>query len=134
MKKEFSKSWKSSRQTRKQRKYRFNAHHKIKQELLSSNLSKELRKKHNRRSFTLIKGDQVKVLRGKHQGKSGKVDLIDFRKMKIMIEGLQITKKDGTKINVKIDPSKVQIQELNLEDKKRIESLNKTIKKTTGEK
>jgi ribosomal protein L24 len=40
--------------------------------------------------------------------------------MRVSIEGIQIQKKDGTKVNVYIQPSNIQIQELNLEDKERI--------------
>ena len=49
MKKDFSKSWKSSRQPRKQRKYVFNAPLHIRHKLVSANLSKELRKKYGKR-------------------------------------------------------------------------------------
>ena len=50
MKRKFSKSWKSSKQPRKQRKYSANAPLHLKRKLLSVNLSKELRKKYGKRS------------------------------------------------------------------------------------
>jgi large subunit ribosomal protein L24 len=125
MKKEFSKKWIGSRQTRKQRKYRSNAHLKLRHKMLSANLSKELRKKYGRRNFTLRKGDKVKIMKGEFKGKVGKVDIVDMRNLKASIEGMQKTKKEGTKINVKFYSSNLQIQELNLEDKNRIASLEK---------
>ncbi|MEM3405648.1 MAG: 50S ribosomal protein L24 [Candidatus Pacearchaeota archaeon] len=123
MKKKFSIKWKSSKQKRKQRKYRFNAPLHIRKKLISANLSKELRKKYNRRSFPLRKGDLVKIMRGSFKGKSGKIEKINLKKLKVSIEGIQKQKKDGTKINIWFDPSKLQIIELNLEDKKRLKKL-----------
>jgi len=139
MKKQFSTHWKASRQTRKQRKYLANAPKNIRQKMLSSNLSKDLRKKYERRSFTLRKGDKVKVMRGEMFGKEGKINLVDVKKLRVTLEGVQETKKDGTKVNVIFNPSNLQIIELNLDDKKRIMSLSrksnkKSEIKTKGEK
>jgi large subunit ribosomal protein L24 len=125
MKKQFSVHWKASKQTRKQRKYLANAHLTLRQKMLASNLSEELRKKYGRRSFTLRKGDKVKVMRGEMAGKDGKVNLINLKKLRVTLEGVQKTKKDGTKINLNFSASKLQIIELNLDDKKRIESLTR---------
>ena len=125
MKKEFLKCWKSSRQARKQRKYLANAPQQIRQKLLSGHLSKELRQKYNRRGFALRKGDAVKVMSGEFRGKTGKISIVDLMNMRVGIEGLQITKKDGSKVNVYFDPSKLMITELNLDDKKRIRSIAK---------
>jgi large subunit ribosomal protein L24 len=133
MKKRFSAKWVSSRQKRKQRKYRFNADLHIRKKMVSAHLSKELRKKYSRRSFQLRKGDIIKVTKGSFKGKTGKVNIVNLTKLKVNIEGLQRQKKDGTKINVFIDPSNLIITELNLVDKKRLKILerknaqNKTI-------
>jgi large subunit ribosomal protein L24 len=128
MKKKFSDKWKGSRQPRKQRKYRANAPFSIRKKMLVSNLSKDLRDKYKRRSFPLRKNDLVKVMRGEFKGKKGKVILIDLSRLKVAIEGLQRTKKEGTKVNVMFDPSVLQIQELDLDDKKRIKSIENKIK------
>ena len=125
MKRQFSKSWKASRQIRKQRKYLANAPKNVKRIIMSSNLSKEIRKKYSRRSFPLRKEDNVKVMSGEHKGKTGKVESFDMKKMKVTITGIQITRKEGTKIPVKFHPSKLQIQDLSLEDKKRLDSIKK---------
>lgn len=125
MRKEFSTSWKGSKKPRKQRKYLANAPIHLKRKFFSSTLSEELRKKYSRRSFVLRKGDEVKVLRGKSRGKTGKVDLFNDKKMKVTVTGLQFTKKDGSKINILFHPSKLEIISLVLEDKKRIESIAK---------
>jgi large subunit ribosomal protein L24 len=123
METEFSKSWKKSKQTRKQRKYRANAPLHIKRRFLSAHLSKELAEKHRKRSFPLKKGDTVKIIRGKFKGKEGKVDSVNVRKGLILITGIEITKREGTKSFPKINPSNVIIKTLDLEDKRRSERL-----------
>lgn len=134
MKNKVSVSWKASKKIRKQRKYRFNAPWHLKHKMLASHLSKELRKKYNRRALPLRKGDVVKVMRGEFKGKVGKVALVDTKKMKVLIEGIQKSRKDGTKINLMFNPSKLLITSLNLDDKKRTKLLDrKTIKKETIE-
>lgn len=128
MKKQFSKHWKASKQPRKQRKYRARAPLHIKHKFLAANLSKELRKKYQRRSFPLRKGDTVKIMRGVFKGKIGKIENVDLKRTGVSIEKIQRTKKDGTKINVFFHPSNLQIKELNLDDKERIKSLERKIK------
>ncbi len=125
MKKDFSKHWKASRQPRKQRKYRANAPLHIKHKLMSANLKKDLRKKYGRRSFPLRKGDSIKIMLGEFKKKTGKIALVDLKKLRVSIEEIQRVKKDGTKINVWFDPSNLQIQELNLEDKERIKAIQR---------
>ena len=125
MKQEFSTKWISSKQKRKQVKYRHNVPLHLRHRLMSANLSKELRKKYAKRNFPLRKGDKVKVMRGKFSGKEGKVANVNLNRLRITIEGLQIQKKDGTKVNIYFNPSKVQIQELSLDDKERLNSMNR---------
>ena len=132
MKNKFSNQWLGSRQTRKQRKYRMNAPLHVKHKMMAATLSDELGKKYNRRAFPVRKGDNVKVLDGKFRGRTGKISDVDVKKMKVSIEGLQISKKDGTKINVTFFPAKLQIQELTLEDKRRIEALSRSKKEEKG--
>jgi large subunit ribosomal protein L24 len=125
MKRKFSTHWNSSTQPRKQRKYAANAPLHLKKKLLTANLSKELRKKHNRRNIVAKKGDTVKIMKGKFKNKHGKIISIDVKTSKIKIEGIMVKKQDGSKVGVKIHPSNLQIIELNLEDKRRIKTMNK---------
>ena len=124
-----SQSYKSSVQARKQRKYRIEAASHSRHKMMSANLSKELRKKYSRRSFPLRKDDTVKIMSGSFKGKTGKILIVNMEKLKIYIEGIQRSKRDGTKVNVPLDPSNVQIISLELEDKKRRESMERKIKK-----
>ena len=87
--------------------------------MMSINLTKDLRKKYGKRNFPTRKGDIVRVMMGEFKGKYGKVEKVILKKMKLMIEGIYRTKKDGTKISVKFDPSNLQMKELDLNDKKR---------------
>jgi len=119
MKQKFSTKWKASKQPRKQRKFLANAPLHIKRKFLSVNLSKDLRQKHGQRNVVVRKDDVVKVMRGKYKKKQGKVIEIKTKLQKIYIEGIQVKKTDGSKVNVMFRPSNLQIVELNVDDKKR---------------
>ena len=118
MKKEFSTAWKASKQPRKQRKYRANAPLHLKRKLLGVNLSKELRTKENKRTIVVRKDDKVKIMRGKFKGKQGKVLVVKTKVGKIYIEGMQIKKLDGSKVNVPLKASNLQIIEMTDRTKK----------------
>ena len=128
MKKLWSKSWKSSKQPRKQRKYIANAPLHIKKNFMSTHLSKDLQKKYSRRNIPIRKGDRVKILRGQFKKTIGKIDSVDLKKLRVYIEGVQNIKKDGTKTSYPIHPSNLLILELNLEDKKRRKILERKTK------
>ena len=123
MKSIFSLSWIRSKQPRKQRKYRHNAPLHIKKKFLSVNFTKELREKYNKRNLTVIKGDKVKIMRGQFKGKEGIVEKVDVRNIKILVQGAEMIKKDGSKVNYPISPSNLMITELKLDDEKRKPSL-----------
>jgi large subunit ribosomal protein L24 len=120
MKKTYSAKWNSSKQVRKQRKFRMNAPLHTKHKLMSANLSETLREKHSVRSLPVRKDDEVRVMRGKYRGKSGKIKNVDLKKTRVTIDKLQGTKKDGTKVDVYFHPSNLQITTLNMEDKIRL--------------
>jgi large subunit ribosomal protein L24 len=124
MKQRFSTKWNASIQPRKQRKYLANAPLHIKRKMLSANLSEEIRKKYGIRSIELRKNDEVKIMRGKFAKRQGKITAINKRKMKASVEGIQKTKKDGTKVNIWFHASKLQIIGLNTDDKKRLKNLS----------
>ena len=92
---------------------------------MAAMLDKELRGKYGMRNIEVRKGDEVKIMRGKFKGKSGKVASVEVKKTRISIDGVQKPKKDGTKILVPLEPTNLMITELNLDDKKRKERLTK---------
>lgn len=130
MKTKFSKTWISSTQPRKQRKYRYNAPLSIKRTLLAINLSKELRKKYNTRSIKPRTGDKVKITRGTHKSKTGAIEKIDAKNQKIFITKIEHSRRDGSKSKIPIHPSNLQITDINLSDKFRKEKLSKLTAKT----
>jgi len=134
MKQDFSKNWKGSKQPRKQRKYLFNVPLHLRKKLISVNLAKSLREKYGKRNIPLRKGDKVKVMRGKFKGKEGKVEKVLLGELKIYITGIEIKKKDGSKVNVPLRPSNLQIIELNTEERKRLKTEKKETKKKEEEK
>ena len=125
MKKKFSTKWVGSKLPRKQRKYRANALLHLRKKFVSVNLSKELRKKYEKRNVPIKLGDTVKILRGKFKGKSGKITHVLLKVSKVTIEGIQTTKQDGSKVNVKLQPSNLQITALNTEGGKRFKKEEK---------
>ncbi|MFH0936324.1 MAG: 50S ribosomal protein L24 [Candidatus Woesearchaeota archaeon] len=128
MKIKWSKHWKSSKQRRKQRKYRYNAPLHVRKKFLSVNLSKDLKKRYNTRNISLRKGDKVKVVRGQFKKHIGKVESLNYKKIRVYIEGINAVKKDGTKKFIPINPSNLMITELNLDDKERKKILERNKK------
>ncbi len=125
MKAKFSLSWKSSKQPRKKRKYAYNAPLHIKHKLLASHLSKELRKKYKKRALPVRKGDKVKVSTGQFSGKEGKISKVMLKKTRVYVEGIEMIKKDGTKVFYPLHPSNLIITDINLDDKRRREVLER---------
>jgi large subunit ribosomal protein L24 len=124
MKSAFSTAWLSSKQPRKQRKFRANAPLHRRVAFLSAQLSKVLKEKHGQGSLPVRKGDEVLVMRGSFAKKTGKVIVVQPKRTRVAIEGLQRSKKDGTKVNVWFHPSVLQLTTIDLDDKKRLASLN----------
>jgi large subunit ribosomal protein L24 len=115
-----------SSQPRKQRLARYTAPHHQARKQMASHLSEELLLKYNRRSVTVISGDEVKVLRGDHKGKSGKIVGVDVTDRKVTVDGVTNKKADGTEVPLPVDPSNLVIVKLNLEDKRRAAKLEAT--------
>src|SRR3989338_1718474 len=107
--KKWSISWKSSKQRRKQRKYRFNAPLHVRQKLLSANLDKTLRKEYKKRSLPIRSGDEVVVVIGKYKGTFGKITEINLKKMLVYVDSVKVKKASGQEVNAKIDPSNLKI-------------------------
>ncbi len=121
--KEFSTSWKGSKKARKQRKYRANLPLHLRHRLVRVHLSKELRKKLKTRNVIVRTGDKIKVIRGQFKKKDGKVERVDRKNEMIYVNGIEIIKKDGTKVLLGVHPSNLMITELNMDDKIRKQRL-----------
>ena len=62
--------------------------------------------------------------------KTGKITAVNVKTSKVIIEGITVKKQDGSKANIKMRPSNLQIIELNLDDKKRMKQNKDENKKT----
>ena len=119
MKSKFASTWNSSVQRRKQHKYRHNAPLHIRHKFLSAHLSKQLQEKHGKRSLPLRKGDEVLVMRGSFKKKQAKVLSVNHKFLRVYLEGIQRSKKDGTKVNVPFNPRVLLITTIGSDDKMR---------------
>lgn len=115
--KKFSGKWSSSKKPRKQKKFRYNAPLHLKHKFVRALLSKELRKKHSKRNIGIRKGDKVRIMRGDFRKKEGKVERVDLKKGMVSINGVEMTKRDGTKVQKLIQPSNLMIIEMDTGDK-----------------
>ncbi len=114
-----------SRQPRKQRKALFNAPLHKRQKLVSAPLSPELRERYGVRSLPVRKGDEVLIMRGDWKGQKGKVARVDLKRMRIYIEGITVKNARGEPRYYPIHPSNVMIVNLNLDDKRRKEIIER---------
>jgi len=115
----------------KQRKRLFNAPAHIRHKLMSAPLSHELTASKGAKTLPVRKGDTILIKRGDNKGFEGKVSRVDLKAFRIYIEGLTREKVDGTNIFIPIHPSKVEIRNLNLDDKWRKKILER--KKVTAQ-
>lgn len=122
-----------SSQPRKQRLQRLTAPHHRARKQVAGHLSEELLLRYNRRSLSVIKGDEVKLMRGGKKGKIGKVIGVDTRARKVTVDGVTHKKADGTEVAFPVDPSNLLIIKLNLEDARRRTKLETTAKAAKGE-
>lgn len=114
-----------SKQPRKQRKYIYNAPLHARRKMMGVNLSKDLREEYGRRSIPVRTGDTVQVMRGDFKGHEGKVEKVNVKEYKVSVEGATITKPDGNSVFFQIHPSNLMIIDLNLDDDKRVEILER---------
>jgi large subunit ribosomal protein L24 len=119
--KEFSNEWKASKRPGKQRKYLAKLPIHLRKKLVSVNLSKELRKKYGKRNLPVKKGYLISVMRGKFKKKQGRVQSVDLKKLRIIVEGIQIKKQDGSKASFPLRASNLQIIKAESEEKKKAE-------------
>ena len=121
----------------KQRKNMFKAPLHKKRKWISAHLEENLLLKYDKRALPVIKGDNVRVMRGSFKGHEDKIVKVNVKKQSLEIEGITMSKADGNKIAKPIHPSNVLITKLNLTDKwrrKKIErGLSEEVKKEIEE-
>ena len=105
-----------SKQPRKQRKSLYIAPLHKKRKAIAAHMADDLMLKYRRRTFPVIRGDTVKIMRGEFKGHVGKVRSIYTGKGQLEIEGVIITKVDGKKVPRPVHASNVLLTKLNLAD------------------
>jgi large subunit ribosomal protein L24 len=101
-----------------------------KHKLLSVTLSKELRKKFNRRNIAVRKGDKVTVMTGTFKGLVGEIMNIDLDAKKVYVDKVVSKKRDGTEVLRAIQPSNLMITDLDIRDKERQDVLSRKVEKS----
>ena len=114
-----------SKQPRKQRKARFQAPLHVRHKLMGVTLSEELRERYETRSLPVKKGDTVLVMRGDFKEQEGKVEKVDLKHYRLLIDGVSVQKPDGNQIYHPVHPSNVKMVELDLEDEERNQVLER---------
>ena len=64
-------------------------------------------------------------MRGQFRKHEGKVEKVDFKKTRVFVSGIEVTKRDGTKKLLTLNPSNLMIVDLNLDDKFRQQALER---------
>jgi large subunit ribosomal protein L24 len=105
----FSKS--VSKQPRKKRRERYQAPLHLARQYLRCNVAKPLRKKLGRTAL-VRRGDTVKVMRGNFKKQAGKVAEVDYKTLKVFVEGITTQGRKSKKRSfVPFDSSNLQITE-----------------------
>ena len=108
-----------SSQRRKSRKAHFTAPSSIRRRMMSCRLSKELRTKYDCRSIPVRMGDTVHIKTGSVEngvkGKTGKVITVYRRRWCIHVEKVVRDKKNGSQVQIPVNPSNCEITQLKLD-------------------
>lgn len=68
------------------------------------------------RALPVREGDTVRVMRGSHAGTEGKVTEVDYRRLRVLVEGVTVAKADGTEMGKALHPSNLMITKLDMTD------------------
>ena len=109
---------------RAQRKLQLGAPSSVKRKLMSSHLNKSLREQYKIRSLPIKRGDEVKILKGKAKGKTGKVVQVYRKRNVIYVDKVQRDKQNGQTVFLPIKPSYCLIEKL-LINKDRTKTIEK---------
>ena len=109
---------------RAQRKLQLGAPSSVKRKLMSSHLNKSLRDQYKIRSLPIKRGDEVKILKGKGKGKTGKVVQVYRKRNVIYVDKVQRDKQNGQTVFLPIKPSYFVIEKL-LINKDRTKTIEK---------
>jgi len=121
-------NWVKSSQPRKQRRAYFNAPLHVRRRFLTAPLSKELQQRFGIKRLPVRVGDTVLIVRGDYKGIRGRVVRVDYKRIRIYVEGATRTNSRGETVYYPIHPSKVVIVDLDLSDPRRKEAIERKAK------
>ena len=120
---------------RSQRKRQLGAPSSIKRRLMSCHLVKTLRDQYKIRSLPIKRGDEVKILKGKSKGKSGKVVQVYRKRNCIYVDKVQREKQNGQTVFLPIKPCYCVVEKLLInKDRTKTIERNAAIKAHAAEK
>lgn len=98
------------------RKKLFEAKNHEKKPLLHVHLSKDLKKRMTakKRSVLVMKGDKVRVMRGGMKGKEGKVADVDYVRVVVFVEGINMKNARGKETPLPLQPSNLMLLDVNM--------------------
>ena len=108
-----------SKKPKKQRKALHKAPLHKRQKLIAAHLTKHLIKQYKKRSLGLRKGDEIKIMRGKFKGETGKISKVDLKKLKVYVDTIKRKKVSGEEFMIPLHPSNILITNPVMDDVKR---------------
>ncbi|TET91259.1 MAG: 50S ribosomal protein L24 [Methanomassiliicoccales archaeon] len=111
----------------KQRKRQWEAPLHQKRKMMRAHLAPKYLEAGKRRSFTIRKGDLVRIMRGEFKDEEGKVEKVDLAKMVITIEKITQAKADESQAARQIHPSNVMIIKPDMSDRRRLVKFGRVI-------
>ncbi len=86
-----------------------------------------------KRSLTIRKGDQVRIMRGDHKGEEGKVEKVSLKNLTITIEGVTQAKADESRSARMIHASNIMIIKPDMSDRRRLMKFGRIIEEEAEE-
>lgn len=109
-----------SSKPRKQRKRQIEAPLHQRKKMLRGHLAPKYLEAGKKRSLTIRKGDQVRIMRGEHRGEEGKVENVNLKNLTITIEGVTQAKADESRSARMIHASNIMIIRPDMSDRRRL--------------
>jgi large subunit ribosomal protein L24 len=123
----------TSSKPRKQRKRQIEAPQHQRKKMVRGHLAPKYLEAGKKRSLTIRKGDQVRIMRGEQRGEEGKVEKVDLKNFMITIEGVTQAKADESQAARKIHPSNIMIIKPDMSDRRRLMKFGRVIEEEEEE-
>jgi large subunit ribosomal protein L24 len=122
-----------SSKPRKQRKRQIEAPLHQRKKMVRGHLAPKYLEAGKKRSLTIRKGDQVRIMRGEQRGEEGKVEKVDMKNLMITIEGITQAKADESQAARKIHPSNIMIIKPDMSDRRRLMKFGRVVEEEEEE-